>query len=298
MTQVTGSDMSETRDGTMSDDVITANGGDDRIIASDGADHIDGGAGSDTVDYSSYDGALSIVLNGATETTVYGNGAPGDVLVNVENLIGGRRDDYFAGDAADNAFWGNGGHDYFVASWGHDFYFGGLGYDTVDFSRIGTGLTIHQQGNGYAFVSVGSTAYDTLNSIENLIGTRYADEISGNRTNNYFRGLGGNDILSGGAGGDVLDGGRGNDRLTGGAGADIFVFAGRIGRDTVTDFNAHGAAHDVIDLSGVSNIPDFDDLIANHATQHGHDVVIDSGTGTITLKNVDLDHLTADQFLF
>jgi Ca2+-binding RTX toxin-like protein len=290
MTRITGTDMSDTITGTMGDDVIKMSGG---------LDHIDGGSGSDTMDYSRYDGELTIVLADSDPTTVYGNGAPGDVLVDIENLIGGRRNDYFAGDNSDNTFYGKGGHDYFVASNGFDHYFGGAGYDLVDYSNTGVGLVITAPTQGTSVVSGGGVDHDTLNSIERIIGTAFSDKISGGAANNEFYGLGGKDMLNGGAGGDVLDGGRGNDRLTGGADADIFVFAGRFGHDTVTDFNAHGKAHDFIDLSGVSNIPDFDDLISNHATQHGHDVVIDAANaGTITLKNVDLDHLSADQFLF
>lgn len=62
---------------------------------------------------------------------------------------------------------------------------------------------------------------DSLNSIENLLGSNF------------------NDQLIGSAGANVLEGGLGNDVLTGGGGADTFVY--RIpdnGVDTITDFAA------------------------------------------------------------
>jgi Ca2+-binding RTX toxin-like protein len=300
MANVVGSNKADLLYGTMGDDTISARGGNDTIVWSLGADHIDGGAGSDTMDYSGYKGELSIVLTGSTETAVMVNGEPGDVLVNIENLIGGGRNDYFVGDDADNTFHGNGGHDYFVASQGADAYYGGSGYDAVDYSNVGTALTIRIRptGYGYAMTTDQSNNYDRLYSIENITGTQFGDHISGSGANNYFRGMGGDDMLSGGAGGDVLDGGQGNDRLKGGANADIFQFSGELGKDVVVDFHTEGDSHDFIDLSATT-VSDFDDLMKNHATQQGDDVVIDTlGHGTITLKHVDINNLTADQFIF
>ncbi|MBD2070671.1 hypothetical protein H6F93_24685 [Leptolyngbya sp. FACHB-671] len=60
---------------------------------------------------------------------------------------------------------------------------------------------------------------DTLNSVENLVGTAFADSLTGN------------------SGVNVIEGGRGRDRLTGGGGGDTFVFrSANEGGDTITDF--------------------------------------------------------------
>lgn len=302
MANVIGTNKADLLHGTAHDDNIVGLNGKDTIRWSTGADHIDGGAGSDTMDYTGYKGELSIVLKGSDETAVMVNGEPGDVLVNVENLIGGSRNDYFVGDDADNTFRGNGGDDYFVASQGADNYYGGAGYDAVDYSGVGTALTIRIRptGYGYAMTTENSNHYDRLFSIENITGTEFGDHMSAaGNVNNYFRGLGGDDVLSGGAGGDVLDGGQGNDKLKGGAHADIFQFTGQFGKDLVTDFHADGDGHDFVDLSAVNSVSDFDDLMKNHASQQGNDVVIDAGSfGTITLKHVDITDLTADHFMF
>jgi Ca2+-binding RTX toxin-like protein len=299
MAYVTGTNTDDFLIGTNDDDVIRAKAGNDTIFCSGGDDVIDGGRGLDTMDYSSLPGALSIQLAETGVTQVYVNGIASDKLVNIENLTGGSANDYFAGNSADNTFHGGAGNDYFVASQGFDTYYGDSGYDMVDYSGVGTGLTIRPTGHGYTTVIAGGTPYDSLYSIENIIGTKFDDVISGGGANNFFRGMGGMDTLSGGAGGDVLNGGAGNDRLTGGADADIFEFKGRFGNDVITDFNTDGESHDFIDLSGVKCFDCFDDLLKYNTSQHGHDVVIDAGSeGTITLKNVNIHHLNADQFNF
>ena len=91
----------------------------------------------------------------------------------------------------------------------------------------------------------------------------------------------------------------GDDVLTGDAGADVFVFARRYGRDTISDLDAVGGNHDTIDLSGFSQISDFADLQANHLTTHGRNVWIDAGNGDVlVLKGVELADLGKADFLF
>jgi lysophospholipase L1-like esterase len=79
---------------------------------------------------------------------------------------------------------------------------------------------------------------DTLNHIDNIIGTSH------------------NDVLTGNSGDNILVGGMGNDTLTGGGGADQFVLAPGQGWDTVTDFQlgkdllvfANGLAYEQITI--------------------------------------------------
>jgi Ca2+-binding RTX toxin-like protein len=300
MARIKGTNFADDIHGTDRDDVIRGLAGNDIIRASAGDDYIDGGKGWDMLDYTSYRGRLSITLQDKGESLVYGDGVHRDTLVSIEQIVGGSGNDYFVGNKANNVFSGGAGHDYFVASSGYDTYNGDDGYDLVDFSRIGTGITFKiEDKSGATRVYGGDGSYDVLISIENVIGTKYNDVIRGGGEDNYFRGLGGNDTLIGGASGDVLDGGAGNDRLTGGKGADIFEFNGKFGHDVITDFNAKGDHHDVIDLKDVNYFPCFDDLITYSSEQVGKDVVIDGGKfGEITLKNVDMDDLTANHFLF
>lgn len=300
MAKIIGTDDSEKLNGTHYDDLIQGGGGDDIIRYSDGSDHIDGGDGIDTVNYSGYAGRLSIVLNGATETTVTVDGNPSDILVNIENLTGGSADDYFVGDDADNVFKGMGGHDYFVASQGFDSYDGGQGYDMVDFSTAGTGIVVSAPTKGISTVSAGGVAYDQLKSIENIIGTAFNDKIAGGKANNEFYGGDGNDILNGGAGGDVLSGEGGDDRLKGGAGADLFEFTGTFGKDTIVDFQTTGDGHDVIDMRGAPSIGSYFLMFHGHRIwQDGGNVLIDASQGQeIVIQGVDIHDLNPDDFLF
>ncbi|MCV3764308.1 calcium-binding protein [Rhizobium sp. TRM95796] len=300
MARIKGTNFADDIHGTDGDDVIFGLAGNDIIRASDGDDVINGGKGWDLMDYTTYHGRLSIKLQDKGETQVYGDGVHRDTLVSIEQIIGGSGDDYFVGNKSNNVFGGGAGHDYFVASNGYDTYRGDAGYDLVDFSHIGGGVTFKIDGkSGATYVYGRDGSYDVLVSIENVIGTKYDDVIRGGAEDNYFRGLGGNDILIGGGSGDVLDGGAGNDRLTGGKDADVFDFNGKFGHDVITDFNAAGDHHDVIDLQDVGYFPCFDDLITYSAEQVGKDVVIDGGKyGEITLKNVDIHDLSSDDFLF
>ena len=129
-----------------------------------------------------------------------------------------------------------------------------------------------------------------------LTASGHKDVMHGLAGNDTLFGLAGNDKLFGDAGNDILNGGQGNDFLTGGLGIDTFVFASGDGADTVMDFNAKGAAHEIIDLSAVDSVASFEDLSLE---QVGKNVVIDLGDGDkITLKNVVLANLDASDFLF
>lgn len=81
--------------------------------------------------------------------------------------------------------------------------------------------------------------------IENAVGGRGGDAISGNAADNRLHGRGGDDeiiggrgadTLRGGMGDDILSGGAGNDLLRGAAGADVFHFTR--GHDVIADFTA------------------------------------------------------------
>ena len=94
----------------------------------------------------------------------------------------------------------------------------------------------------------GSAAGDTLNEIENLIGSNFADTLTGDGLANTLNGFGGNDLLTGGLGPDVLVGGVGFDRF------DFNSVAESVGalRDVITDFVGNEIlAGDVIDVSTI-----------------------------------------------
>ena len=98
-------------------------------------------------------------------------------------------------------------------------------------------------------------------------------------------------------GNDTLNGGQGNDELTGNAGSDTFVFDNGFGRDVITDFDATDNNED-IDLSAVSGITSFSDLVANHLSTVNGNAVITDGSNSITLVGVSTSQLHAQDFDF
>jgi Ca2+-binding RTX toxin-like protein len=102
-------------------------------------------------------------------------------------------------------------------------------------------------------------------------------------------------IIGSGAG-NTLTGTTGNDIMVGKGGADTFVFASNFGHDVIKDFVASGPAHDTIQFS--KTVFDSFASVLSHAAQSGQDVVIATGTDTLTLKNTKLDSLNSHDFHF
>jgi ELWxxDGT repeat protein len=139
---------------------------------------------------------------------------------------------------------------------------------------------------------IGTGGADTINGLggdDSITGLAGPDRLSGSGGDDRISGGAGADRINGGTGNDRLDGGAGNDRLTGDAGADRFVFAGRFGRDVVTDFSLRG--DDRIDVSAFDlRFRDLD------IRQDGDDAVIRIGRNRITLQDIQADDLTAGDF--
>ncbi|NKJ43557.1 cadherin domain-containing protein [Novosphingobium sp. SG720] len=164
--------------------------------------------------------------------TITGSAAP-DVLNGTfynDKLLGG--------DGADKLNGGS-GTDTLVGGAGDDRLYGGDGSDTASYAGAAAGVTV-----SLAITTAQDTigaGTDTLNSIENLGGSSFADHLTGGSGNNYLVGGNGNDVLDGGAGNDLLVGSAGADTMTGGTGNDRFrfdVMETTARRDTITDFTA------------------------------------------------------------
>lgn len=95
---------------------------------------------------------------------------------------------------------------------------------------------------------------------------------------------------------NTLTGTTGNDVMVGKAGADTFVFASNFGQDVIKDFAAGGPAHDTVQFS--KGVFDSFASVLSHAAQSGHDVVVATGSDTLTLKNTQLDKLNSHDFHF
>ena len=105
------------------------------------------------------------------------------------------------------------------------------GNDTIDLSGMFPDLFNKGANVNLAPGSFSDAAWMTSNIaiaygtwIENAVGSRGNDTLTGNELANTLIGNGGDDILEGLAGDDYLDGGAGNDVMRGGAGNDILVY--------------------------------------------------------------------------
>jgi hypothetical protein len=97
-------------------------------------------------------------------------------------------------------------------------------------------------------------------------------------------------------GSNTLTSTTGNDIMAGKGGADTFVFASNFGHDVIKDFAAGGSAHDTVQFS--KSVFDSFASVLSHAAQSGTDVVIATGSDTLTLKNTQLDKLNSHDFHF
>ncbi|MCW3784200.1 hypothetical protein OM960_21955 [Defluviimonas sp. CAU 1641] len=126
-------------------------------------------------------------------------------------IKGGKNDDYLVATEGDDKLTGAGGNDTLDGGWGNDTLSGGTGNDTADYRSSPTGIAAWLADGDVVTVGFGKSQWDTLQSIENLIGSGLADQIEGDNGNNLLMGMAGNDVFIVSGGNDTLDGGNGND---------------------------------------------------------------------------------------
>ena len=325
--RISGGDYNDTLTGLAGNDTLHGNDGNDTLMGDAGADHLSGGSGNDRLE----GGIGRDVLLGGDGNDTFAGGGGNDTLkggAGHDHLYGGLGNDRLVGGANADSLHGGDGNDTLFGGGGHDSIDGGNGFDRASYYFSSAGVSVDlTTGLG----SGGAATGDTLSHIEAVTGTaQFGDTITGlDGVDISFNGAGGddsltglngndslfgfngndtllggigNDLLNGGSGLDSLVGGSGNDSMTGGSGADTFVFADGFGNDTITDFS--GADAEKIDLSGVSGIADFTDLVANHLQDHGSFLVIVDGTDSITLEGVTMSHFgdglaySANDFIF
>jgi len=273
--RLTGSTGDNHLEGGLGNDTILASGGDDIIGGGLGTNLLDGGSGSDWVLYDWADAAVSVNLLRTTAQNTWGAGI--DTLLGVENLLGTRFNDRLTGNIAANTLVGGEGNDTLLGSSGNDTLAGGTGDDYMD---AGTGRDAASYADAGSAVTVsllvttaqntGGGGTDTLLGVESLIGSRFADTLTGNSTHNMLEGGDGDDTLDGGLRNDTLTGGAGDDLLLGGGWNDILT--GGFGQDTLA--GGQGSDQFIITFAGGY------DIIAD--LSHGDQIVVE-GLETLVL---------------
>ncbi len=189
-------------------DAVYGGGGNDTLVGGAGADKLFGDEGTDTADYSASGAGVTVNLASAAGS---GGDAEGDALSGVENLTGSKFDDSLTGDNGVNVLSGGAGNDMLAGGQGADMLTGGDGVDTADYSASSAAVTVNlETGTGKG----GDAEGDVLSGIENLIGSKFNDVLTGNGSTN---------VIEGGDGDDTITGGSNDDKLFGGAGNDLFL---------------------------------------------------------------------------
>jgi Ca2+-binding RTX toxin-like protein len=254
--------------GTKGADLLAGLAGNDTLSGGLGDDTLSGSTGTDTADFGYATQGFALAL-GATVTVAVGAGDT-DILLDIENAIGGAGADVIVGSAGANLLSGGGGADTLRGGAGDDTLRGGAGDDVFMLTATGDGSDSYDGGSGSDTI-LGTAASDVLSvasglpniagvevldggagAANTLLGSSGADilDFSSISVRNFLiQAGGGNDTVTGGDEAETIDGGAGEDTLAGGAGADRFILGASAlsARDVITDLEAS----DTLDLAGL-----------------------------------------------
>lgn len=263
--------------GSAGADRLHGEAGDDILIGGAGGDLLHGGADSDEVDYSASSEGVTIVpfdfddidtldaaqlallqgINSGRAMLGSGGDAEGDVLLNIERLVGSQHNDVLTGDPLNaNQIEGNSGDDIIVGGADDDLLVGGQGKDNLSggqgsdwtsyaFSRSAVSVYFNL-GMGFGSDASG----DTYASIENVVLSGFGDRFFGDNGANEVHALSGDDLLDGGGGLDTINAGSGDDTVRGHGTGAVLSGGGYSNRASGTDLISYA---DVVPLGHVEN---------------------------------------------
>lgn len=236
-------------------------------------------------------------------------GGPGDDslsgLGGNDTITGVGGNDTLNGGAGNDAINGGDGDDVLIGGDGDDFIDGGEGIDTASYENASAGVTISLGATPSGWSSMegtpqatGGAGTDTLYSIENLIGSNFADVLTGGHAGSILDGRGGDDTLQGGTSRDVLIGGTGNDILRGGYGNDVYIIrsADEHAAPEIRDFGSDSDYDEVrFTATTASTLTLFDGDTGIEGIRISDEFGDQSGT---TALNVDASALTNDVIIY
>ena len=212
---IRGDDGNDNASGGAGNDRIFGDEGYDSLVGNDGEDYLDGGDDDDQV--FGADGNDTIL--GGEGRDMLG-GANGDDLLfggnGRDTLFGGNDDDTLNGGDGDDVVSGGHGADLILASQGRDQVDGGTGNDTIDYTGSGSAVTVRLNKE----TAVTATYVDSVQGVENVIGTGFNDRIVGDIGQNELWSGSGNDTINNLGGNDTIDAGTGDDSVIGSSDAE------------------------------------------------------------------------------
>ena len=245
-----GSNFNDTLIGDNSANILSGGEGDDTLEGMEGSDTLIGGNGNDTASYAHALTGVAATLTASLAGFSSSGDAASDTYDSIENMTGSNYNDILIGDANNNILNGGDGDDVLEGFGGVDTLIGGAGSNTASYEHSAAGVLASLLDPS---LNTNDAAGDTYTNIQNLLGTVFNDDLTGNANDNVLTGGGGDDLISGGAGVDKLFGGDGDDalvddgvglaELNGGTGNDIIrltnfdtavdAVVGGIGTDTL-----------------------------------------------------------------
>lgn len=254
---LTGGTGDDTLDGGLGADRLAGGTGNDTYVINTSTDVVTEAAseGDDTVQVAfSAAGTYVLTANVERATLTFNAGLFPTNSVHAVNLTGNTQDNTLIGGVGNNVLSGGLGNDTLVGNGGRDTVDGGAGEDTLvlggrwhDYTitrtatdtvfALGADVVTARNVETFRFADASLLWEDIItvassDANDRLVGTDYADRLSGGKGNDTLLGLAGDDTLDGGVGIDSMVGGAGNDTYSVDALGDKIVESEAEGTDT------------------------------------------------------------------
>ncbi len=270
-------------------DTLTGGSGNDSFIGMMGNDTIDGGTGYDRASYvfGPVGAGVTVTMSGAlgagTATDQWGTN---DTLTGIESIQGSHFADTLTGNAANiNPYLRTYQAETFEGMGGNDTIDGGTNAPT-HFAQV-----TYVNSPGAVSVNLGALTNhatdpwgntDTLLNIDSVIGTNFADTLTGGSTSSQIIATGYFENFEGLGGNDTINGGMGTDRVTYNGGAVNVNFTTNLASD------GYGGTDTLISIEQVRASMSADVLTGNGGNNafegRGGDDAIDGGLGFDTIR--------------
>ncbi|HEY8383379.1 MAG TPA: calcium-binding protein [Microvirga sp.] len=278
--EMSGTDGRDELYGDAGNDVLIGRGGGDYLIGEAGDDTLIAGSGQDTLyggkqnrtetegyDFVSYERSVGPVVLDFRQGRQHGGDAAGDQFFDINAYKGSPNSDTLIGGDGGDTFFGEAGDDLFVGSAGADLLFGQRGVDTISYADSAAGVTVSLV-DGSRGVG-GDAEGDVIREFENVIGSGFADRLTGNALANTFTGGPGNDTYVVGAGDTVAE--------AAGGGID------QVETDASLTLGA-GSEVEIVTATGAANVALFGSAFANTLIGNTGANRLDGGAGADVLR--------------